>query len=381
MSMNLFKAHNQWSTRPADERFWNLQDMLQACQAYRADAKEASVNIKDLRVQADGGEIKLIGKSSTPARLTNWSFGQVCQSAGAPAGYLRGLPATLAAQNINHGLAQQTEDRDAKLLIHSNGDLLVRALTSDRYTRIWNSTALERLIENLPAGWRVAPARPNNGCEQRPATADDIFDGTSIRIGEMIGPAGLYASDHDLFCFLVNPERTIDNGDKGLMRGIIVTNSEVGAACFTVLRFLFDHVCGNHIIWSAKDLQEVRIRHIGTADIRAMGQLQMELRQYADDGVTADEARIVAARSMVLGTDRDTTLDAVLAWATKTRTIIAKKTLVAAYDTALATPRYGNPNTPWAIASGLTEVAQLTPFADERHKIDRAAGKLLAMAF
>ena len=384
-NMNLFKASRQWSTRPADERFWNLQDMLSACEGYRSEAREATINVKDLRVEAQDGEIKLIGKASTPARLTHWSFGQLAGDAGAPAGYLRNLPATLAAQNLNYGLASQSEDREARLLVHSNGDLLVRAITSDRYVRIWNSEALERLIDVLPDGWRVAPARPANGCETRIATDADCFNGTLVKPGDLIGPADLYASDHDMFAFLVNPERTVE----GLMRGIIVTNSEVGAACFSVTRFLFDHVCSNHIIWAAKDLQEVRIRHIGTADVKAMRQLSVELVAYANEGTDADHARIAAARSMVfanqdslaLGSAKDQTLEAVLSWASRAKVIVPKKTLAAAYDVAAATPRYGNPNTPWALANGLTEISQQSAFADERAKIDRVAGKILSMAF
>jgi len=46
----------------------------------------------------------------------------------------------------------------------------------------------------------------------------------------MISPAGIYASDHDMFSFLVNEEYRIDDGsDGGLARGFFVQNSEVGA--------------------------------------------------------------------------------------------------------------------------------------------------------
>ena len=45
----------------------------------------------------------------------------------------------------------------------------------------------------------------------------------------MIAPAGIYASDHDMFAFLVNEEYRIDDGsDGGLARGFFVQNSEVG---------------------------------------------------------------------------------------------------------------------------------------------------------
>ena len=48
-------------------------------------------------------------------------------------------------------------------------------------------------------------------------------------------PSGLYASDHDMFAFLVAPDRVISDGGGGsLMRGIFVRNSEVGDAALSV---------------------------------------------------------------------------------------------------------------------------------------------------
>lgn len=38
----------------------------------------------------------MLGKKEVPASLSHWAFGQVCAEVGAPAGYVRGLPATLA---------------------------------------------------------------------------------------------------------------------------------------------------------------------------------------------------------------------------------------------------------------------------------------------
>ena len=92
--MELFKASNQWATRPSDERFWDVPEMLQSCEAYKASSQEAQVKYSDLRFEADGREIFITGKARTQARLSHWAFGQVCQKVGAPASYLRTLPAT-----------------------------------------------------------------------------------------------------------------------------------------------------------------------------------------------------------------------------------------------------------------------------------------------
>lgn len=42
---------------------------------------------------------------------------------------------------------------------------------------------------------------------------------------------------------------------------------------------------------------------------------------------------------------------------------------------------YGSPRTVFGLTSGLTEIARDMPFADERTQLDRAAGKLMQVAF
>ena len=199
----------------------------------------------------------------------------------------------------------------------------------------------------------------------------------------MIAPAGLFASDHDFFLFMVNPERQIDAGypDHGLMRGVMMWNSEVGAASFGIAKFAFDHVCSNLIIWSARDYQEIRIRHVGDADDRAFAGIQVKMIEYANESASDIEAKIKAARNLVLGATKEEAIDAVLGFATKKRIPLARKSLESAYDIAEKNPRYGSPRTPWAITNGLTELSQQSGFADERMDLDRAAGKILTMAF
>src|SRR5574341_447916 len=291
--MELFQASQQWSTRPADQRFSSLDELHAAVNGYRATAKQSTVQYADLRVEADAGEIILKGKSERPAKMTHWSFGQLAGRVGAPAGYLRDLPATLAAQNINHGLANISRhdgEREAKLLLHDNGSYLVRAFTSDRYTRIWNGDVTSRLI-------RLTQERP----EWQPAPA--AFDGSR----------GLYASDRDMFVFLVdNGRRIFERGPGGgLSRGFFASNNEVGGGTFTLCRFMYEYVCGNHIVWGAKDVQEIRLRHVGQANARADRELRYELAKYAEGSAAEDEARITRAQGTIIGKSKDEVLDTV----------------------------------------------------------------------
>ena len=384
--MNLFKASRQWATRPEDERFSTLEELDAAVNTYRADAREATVPFDTLRAAAQDGEVLLVGKSNQPARLTNWSFGQLSSAVGAPASYLRQLPATLAAQNLNHGLGK-TEDRtDRQLLLHKNGDFLVRAITSEKYTRIWNGDITKRLLQLPQSGWQVPPARPAFSGQKgtRLATIEDVLHGAkhglSVNVGDEIAPAGLYASDHDMFVFMVNDAARISEpgNPDGLARGFFITNSEVGAASFAVTRFLYRHVCGNHIVWDAKQVSELRIKHIGDADDRAFGELTGQLVEYANDSASDDEARIKRAYTTVLGKDKDEVLDRLFG----IRNLgLARRTLDLAYDLIEVREPELNPNSVWGMAQGLTRLSQETNFADERVAADRAAGKVLSIAF
>jgi len=383
--MELFKASNQWANRPDDERFASLQELHDAVSTYRGTAREATVPFNTLRVEAQDGDVKLVGKSNTPARLTNWAFGQLATSVGAPANYMRSLPATLAVQNLNHGLAK-TEDRtDRSILFHANGDLLTRAFSSEKYTRIWNSDVTERLLK-LPSDWTVPPARPARQGQKgtRIATVADVLTGAksglSINVGDEIAPAGLYASDHDMFVFMVNDDKRISEpgNPDGLARGFFVSNSEVGAASFVITKFLYRTVCGNHIVWGAKQVSEIRIKHIGDADARASMEISGELVKYADESASEDEARILRASQFRLGMTKDEVLDRLFSIKNLN---ISKQKLNAAYDATVVNDPNVDPNSAWGVAQGLTRISQDAKFADERVALDRAAGKVLSIAF
>src|SRR5439155_14156253 len=100
----------------------------------------------ELRVEAQGEDVNLVGRGGIPATFTHWSFGQLSARAGAPADYLRSLPPTLAAQNLNYGLCNRPPEGNAQLLFHADGSLVLRAFTSDKYSRIWNHEVAQRCM-------------------------------------------------------------------------------------------------------------------------------------------------------------------------------------------------------------------------------------------
>jgi hypothetical protein len=358
--MEIMKANAQWSSRPEDERFTTLEAMHAACVNYAAGTAERNkVDASTLRAEVVGTDVALVGRGGVPATLTHWSFGQLAQRASAPASYLRSLPAALAVENINHGLRNRAvDDLPINLLVAGvrTDSLTVRAITSDRYSRIWNHEITERLLQLQSRGWEVA--RP------------DIRDSGD-------GRRPLYASDHDMFAFL-RSDRVINEAGNhdGLRRGVIVENSEVGASKLRLTRFLYRAMCGNHIIWDASEVTELALRHVG--DVRGrMSQWDAEIRKYLDSSVSADEAGIAAAMSTRIAGTKDEVLDKLFGLRIPALT---RKALDASYD-AVVFEEDGDARNVWGIVQGITRFSQSLPYADARTELDRAAGMILAEVF
>jgi hypothetical protein len=359
MSTTLTQANAQWSRRPADERFGSLQAMHDAATKYRTAAAVAKIKANALRVAADGDNLLLVGPKNNAAELTNWSFGQVAERAKAPASYIKTLPASIAADCINVGLKRADDDSDTQLLLAKIGTgLQARAVTSDKYSRIWNVDITKRLLELEARGpWQPAPA---------------AFDGSR----------GLYLGDRDMFAFLVdNKRRIFEKGPGGgLSRGFFCWNSEVGDSSFGIMTFLYEYVCGNHRVWGAQGIAEAKIIHIGNdQSTKAFEMMRVEVKKYAEASAKDDELKVQRCRHHVLGADKDAVLDAVFKLKVP---VLTKKIAKQAYD--LAEQRvdwYGSPRTSWGYAGGLTEIARDMPNANDRHALDCAATKIMEMAF
>lgn len=365
IKMEIFKAHKQWSERPADERFTSIQALHDATKDYAADAAQKNVPFADLRVEARDGDVELVGRANVPAQLTNWAFGQLCARADAPASYLRTLPATLACQNINYGLAHRpaSANGSAQLLFHKNGGLLLRSLTTDVYSRIWNYEIAERLLDLGAKGWL-----PANECQGAIATWSR---------GQQVD-CPLYASDHDMFAFVAHPNAYVREADthEPLFRGVMVENSEVGASALKMTRFLYRAMCGNHIIWGASRVLEISVRHVGNVRER-FANYAYELRRYAESSVSDEEAKIAAAKTRIIAQGKEQVLDTLFG---KRSVGLSRKLLEAGYD-AVEPGQDGSPNTVWGIVQGLTRHSQTVPFADKRTDIDRAAGRIMELVF
>jgi hypothetical protein len=98
----------------------------------------------------------------------------------------------------------------------------------------------------------------------------------------------LYASDRDVFLFLVDDAHPIEagrlpNGDPDLyFRGFYCWNSEVGSKTLGIASFYLRAVCMNRNIWGAEGFEEISIRHSKFAGHRFAHQAAPVLARFAD---------------------------------------------------------------------------------------------------
>jgi hypothetical protein len=362
--MELTQASRQWSTRPDDERFISLHAMADHFADMRAASREVIAPSRALSARPAAGDdmkgIEIISPNGHAFAPTHYAFGQLAQRAGAPAGYLRSLPAPIASDCVNYGLKFERETEDLGLLLYRNGTSQIRAATGPRYGRIWNDDVVSALVSRFGDGvsgdWRV------------PGEFGRAVDVTKAN-------TTLYAGDRDMFVFLADEERRISmpnrrDGKSGDMaREFFVWNSEVGSSTFGLATFLFDYVCCNRIVWGAAEYKEIKIRHTSGAPERFLTELQPALAQYARSSDSNLTRAIEDARSQKL-VARDGELETFLAERFG-RAAVAP--IQKAHELAEGRPVESR----WAIVVGATQWAQGIRWQDERVAVEREAGKLL----
>lgn len=362
--MELMQASRQWASRPDDQRFLTLEDLKNSVSQRKSESWTATPNVRDLRVIAQDNDdlgVQLFDPTIGQQRVvspTNWGFNQLAQYAKAPATYLRSLPAELAAINMQWGLEHNSMRDDALVLAQSNGSNSLRAMTSTSYGRIWDIqvvNAVERV--NGDGRWQIPAA---SYATQNPKRATT-----------------LYASDRDVFIFLVDPNNpvTIDGEESPLFRGFYIWNSEVGSATFGLTTFLYRAICDNRIIWGATHVKELRMRHTGGAPDRFAYEGQKYLLQYSNEATAEIVQTVQNAKTKEISADKDDPKNTISNWL-KDRGFAAS----IAKGSQEQVVADGGGRSIWDIVNGVTAYARTIPHTDARIDVESKAGKLMNLA-
>lgn len=359
-SSNIFAASQQWATRPDDQRFTSLADLKASVMQRKRESWTATPVTTDLRVRVGSDQdtlaLEVFDPSQGERRLlqpSHFAFGQLSQYAQAPASYLRKLPAPLAAINLQYGLERSPLRDDALILAQSNGHHALRAVTSTSYGRIWDHQVVEAVEKvNGDGRWQIPAASYTTTNPKRATT--------------------LYASDRDVFIFLVDPKNEIEVAGERLYRGFITWNSEVGSSVFGLMTFLYRYVCDNRIIWGATDVKELRIRHTGGAPERFAYEGEKYLRRYADESTAKLVDGIKAAKALEIPKTNTETVESWL----QSRGFTKAQSVA---SVQAATAEEGQARSLWDIVNGVTAFARSIPHADERVELEAKAGKLMDM--
>ncbi|PYQ25639.1 MAG: hypothetical protein DMF56_26970 [Acidobacteria bacterium] len=187
-------------------------------------------------------------------------------------------------------------------------------------------------------------------------------------------PCAGFSGDRDAYICLQNESVGIaDPAAPGehLTRFVLLVNSEVGAKKLDLTLGLCERICGNFIIWNARRLATFSARHFGDRIKREWSRgIGTVFSDYAQLSATEETAKLQAAHVRQLGPKRDDVIDLLFK-----KEIATRQQLGDAYDMAEQHDR--NPRTAWGIVHGLTRLSQLSPYADERLDLDRAAAKVL----
>ena len=388
---NLMAASHQWATRPADERFWSVADLAAHCRREKAASHERTVKVGNLVAVGNGPLLGLANRERPdvkPLALTNWSANLLCANLNMAGGAeeLGKYPAELAATMVNHRMQSKKDDNAELLFTSANGGYNLRAITSDRYERLWDADLANGLAKiSKEQGWVTPPARPYPGGEDdprvRPATEEDVISigaggGMAVSVGDAIAPAGVYRGVKDMFVFLINPNVKFDDGNTGLTPGLFIRNSEVRGGSFSVTSFLLEGVCGNHIVWGAHDVKKTKFRHIGRGMVNKANQ-KLALSFGAD--VIDFASTLKAARAKELGKDQEEVIELV----TGKKFGLTLKAAEGAWRFAEEWEHtaHAAPTTAWGFVHGLTRYSQtIGGFADKRNDLDAIGGKILALA-
>ncbi len=179
---------------------------------------------------------------------------------------------------MTYGL-RYNRSNEAVKLYDTTDELL--AATGPDYGRIYDAEVVEAVQQIAGNGtgdfrWKVPGVLDWNTMRYNPESPVTLDTTT------------LYASDRDVFIFLVDDRNPIEigklpSGDPDLVfRGFYITNSEVGSSALKVAAFYLRAVCCNRLMWGVEGFQEISMRHSKYAPSRFIEEARPALEGFAD---------------------------------------------------------------------------------------------------
>lgn len=365
----------QWASRPDDQKFLDLASLQAQVAKWADQSHEVEVEPARLAALFDQSRPEYLGVSVDGVEVdaTHYAFDSVARVAGAPAGYLRSIPGPLAAVNLNYGF--RTSDVgaiEAYIREDDDGNKTLRGITSPRYGRILDRDVVAAVREvagngNGDTRWKVPGVidwAGKFGVSYNPNV--EITKETTT----------LYASDRDVFLFLVDDLNPIEvgklaNGEPDLMfRGFYCWNSEVGARTFGLATMYLRGVCQNRNLWGVEDFNEITFRHTAYAPDRFLDQAAPALLSFAEASSSRLIAGVKAAKAATVATDEEGRFDFLARYG------FSQKASQRVIDTVL-TEEGTKPETVWDFAQGVTALARKEPLQEARLKMEAVAGKML----
>lgn len=302
------RVSSEWFSRPDDERFLSLTELYDAVKGRADRATARTVETRAVRVEASRDNADrlalIVPGQDEPISPTHWSFGQLCSLVGAPATYMRQLPAPLAGINLQHGLLSHRAEL-VKTYEADEGRIELRAVTGPDYGRIFDHELIAAVMKIAGNGvgdtmWKVPGVLDWATMTHNPFV--DITKDTTT----------LYASDRDVFVFLVDDTHPIEagrlpNGEPDLyFRGFYCWNSEVGSKTLGIASFYLRAVCMNRNLWGVENFEQITIRHSKFAAQRFAHEAAPALSSFANSSPAPFVAGIKAARERIVArTDED----------------------------------------------------------------------------
>ena len=369
------RVSSEWFSRPNDERYLSLSELYASVKGRAERSRTRTVESAAIRVDAhrdDPENLALIlPEADAPVAPTHWSFGQLASLVSAPAAYLRQLPAPLAGINLQYGLTSHRAEQ-IKTLETEDGRTELRAVTGPDYGRIYDHelvAAVQKIAGNGTGDtrWKVPGTLDWSSGIYNPMV--DITKDTTT----------LYASDRDVFLFLVDDMNPIEagklpDGSPDLyFRGFYCWNSEVGAKTLGIASFYLRAVCQNRNLWGVEDFQEISIRHSKYAANRFAHEAAPALNRFADSSPRPFVEGIRAARERIVARNDDDRTDFLR------RRGFSKAETARIVETVLA-EEGRPPETVFDFVQGITAVARSKPQQDARLDMEGKAKKLLERA-